>query len=275
MSFPFTYTRYSDRVTSGSWTLATGTARSGYPLTNLDDGDPSAPLWIESTSLSVVRDMGSATRVDAVDIYAHTFATGCDLRVQLHTADSWGAPDASITVSIPTPHADGFTVHLRANFAAAYSVSGRTKRYLRVANLSANGVSVAIGEVCIWGETRTLARGVRHFFLQPRQRLTSGQRSKRGVQTRYDYGSIERALIVEVPASDTDVDDLRALEVDARGDAQPFSVVLASDYTKARFAEPMLVRLTNSVGEAPYGHPTAMPVRLRFEELGCGELVGA
>lgn len=276
MSYPFTYTRPTDRITAGSWTLPTGTARAGYPLANLDDLDPSNPLWLSGTSIALLRSFGVATRVDAVDIYAHTFASGCDLRVQMHTADSWASPDVNIAVSIPAPYEDGCTYHLRVNVAAAYSsAASRTKSYLRIVNGSANAVTVAIGEVCMWSQVRTLSRGIRYAFVQPRLRLTSGQPSKRGVWTTYDYGTNERPLQVSVPASDTDMDDLRALEASAHGDALPFSVLLAAGATKARFAEPMLVQLTAPISTAPYEHYrlSEMPISLR--ECGCGELVGA
>lgn len=275
MAYPFTYTRPSDRVTGISWTLDIGTARTDYGTANLADGDPSTPLWIESTSLALVGDMGSATLVSAIDIYAHTFDSTCDLRVQMHTSSSWGSPDATITPTLVAAHEDGFTYHIRADFAAVYAAGGRTKRYFRIANLAANGVSVAIGEVCVWSQVRTLSRGVKYGFAQSRRRLTSAQASKRGVSTVYDFGSIERTLTVDVPASDTDQDDLRSLEASARGDARPFSVVLAAGASKSRFAEPLYVRLGESVTGTPYGHPTVTPVRLVLPEMGCGELVGA
>lgn len=276
MPTPFTFSRPSDRVTSGSWALATGTARTGYGLTNLDDGDPSTPLWITGSSLSVVRDMGSATRVDAVDIFAHTFASGCDLRVQMHTSDSWGTPDVTLTPTIVTPYEDGFTYHIRADIATAYpTVGNRTKRYLRVANLSANSVTVAVGEICIWGLYRTLTRGVRYGFQQVRERLTSSQASKRGIQTVYDLGSVARMLHVDIPATDTDFDDLRALEASARGNARAFSVVFNQGHTKARFNEPLYVRLANRVSDAEYARPNVIPTTLMLQELGRGELVGA
>lgn len=269
MSYPFTYTRPSDRITAGSWAVATGTPRTGYPVTNLDDGDPSNPLWIASTSLAVVRDFGTATAVTAVDIIAHTLANSAALHVQMHTADSWATPDVNVAVTIPTPYEDGFTYHVRA------MMGGASKRYLRIVNLSANPVSVAIGEVCIWSQTRTLSRGVQYAFLQQRHRLSSKQTSKRGVATKYDLGSIERVLQVTAPASDSDQDDLRSLEAAARGDVRPFSVVLAAGATKSRFAEPLFVTLEQSVTDAGYQHPSLSPVQLILKELGQGELVGA
>lgn len=272
----FRYHRPSDRITAGSWSLSTGTARTGYDVTNLDDGDPSNPFWANETSIRLVRDFGSATQVDNVYLFAHTFANSANLHLQMHTANSWGAPDVDIAITIPSPYEDGFTYHLHVDVSAAYpTAANRTKRYLSIVNESANGVTCAIGEVWMVGSSRTLVRNVSWGFTQPRQRITSNNTSKRGVKTYYDLGSIEGGLGMDVNAVESDFADIRSLEADAKGSFRSFPVVLSPADSVTRRAEPMLVRLVNSVAGAPQGFPSYIPVHLNLEICGQGELLGA
>lgn len=271
------YYRPTDRVTTGTWSLGVGVARTGYGLTFVNDQDPSSPIWITGTSIGLVNDFGSAQRIDSVFIFAHTFTNAANVRLQMHTANSWATPDVDVAVTVPTAYLDGFSAHLRIDVAAAIPLAAnRTKRYLRIANLSANAVTVAIGEVCLFATAeRTLLRNVQYGFSQPRHRLTAKSTSKRGVVTVYDYGSIERGLNGGIPAKDLDFDDLLALEASAHGNALPFVMTLAPAASKTRWAEPMLVRLAAPISSAPYDHPSLIPVIFSVEELGCGQMVGA
>lgn len=273
----FKYYRPTDRITTGTWSLGVGTARTGYGLTQHIDLDPSSPLWIAGTSIGLVNNFGAPQRIDTVYIFAHNFTNAANLRLQMHTADSWATPDVDVAVTVPTAYADGFSVHLRIDVAAAVAVAAsRTKQYLRIANLSANAVTVAIGEVCLFAVAeRTLTRNVAYAFSQPRNRLTSRSTSKRGVATVYDYGAIERSVNATIPATDTDFDDLLALQESTHGDATPFVFTLAPVASKTRWAEPMLVRLSSPISAAAYEHPNLIPVALSLEELGRGEVLGA
>lgn len=273
----FCYYRPTDRITTGTWSLGTGTARSGYGITQHYDLDPSTPLWITGTSIGLINDFGAPQRIDTVYLFAHNLVQAANLRVQMHTSSSWATPDVDVAVTIPTAYEDGFSYHLRVDIAAAYpSAANRTKRYLRIANLSANTVTVAIGEVWMAAiAERTFTRQVRWNVEQPRHRMTAKSTSKRGVASVYDYGSIARGLTVEIPTKDADQDDLRSLEAAAHYDALPFPVTLSPADTKARFAEPMLVRCLESTTGTPYGLPNITPVTLRLEELGRGEVLGA
>lgn len=271
----FRYHRPSDRLT-GTWSLSTGTARTGYGLTNLDDGDPSNPFWANETSIRIVNDLGSAMRVDDVHIFAHTFVDAADLHLQMHTADSWGSPDVDIAIPVPTAYEDGDAYHLHVDLSAAYpSASDRTKRYLSLVNQSANAVTCAIGEIWIASTARTFQRNVRWAFQQPRQRMTSRNTSKRGVSTVYDLGSIQQSLICDINATEQDFEDIRSLEADAHSAALAFPVVLSPGDAIARRAEPLLVRLTESVAGSAQGYPSYIPAHLTLEALGSGELVGA
>lgn len=264
----FRYHRATDRITAGSWTLSTGTARAGYAATALDDADPSAPCWITGTSIALVRDFGTATAVGSVYLINHNFTNAAAVKVQMHTADSWATPDVSVTVTVPTAYGDGIAYNLVADMNV-------TKRYLRIVNSSANPVSIAIGEVLIYPSQRTLTKNVRLGFSQARERITSGASSKKGVSTVYDYGSVARSLRGTVPSSGADFDDLCALEADARGASRPFVVVLSPGHTKARWAEPLYVRIAAPIAESPQELTEHIPVSLSLQELGFGELVGA
>lgn len=272
----FRYHRPSDRLT-GTWSIATGTARTGYGVANVQETtpDPSNPFWANETTIRIVCDLGSAMQVDHVYIFAHTLTNSAVPKVQLHTANSWATPDASVTLTVPAAYADGFAYHLDADFASAYSAGGRTKRYLSIVNTVANGVSVAIGEVWIVGSSRAFTRNVNWGLSQARRRLVSQQTSKRGVSTVYDMGTIERSLTADLLARAQDFIDARDLEADAHGNAKAFPIVLTPSGSDARQAEPMLVRFGAPVAEAAQPFSNAIPLHLVFEELGQGELVGA
>jgi len=274
MSAPL-YHRPSDRITVGTWTIPTGTARTGYPLTNLDNSDPSDPFWANETTIRIVKDLLTALQVDHVYVFAHTFVNASTFKLQMHTADSWATPDVSITATIPTAYEDGYSYHLHFDVAAAYpSAANRTKRYLSLVNAVANSVTCAIGEVWIVGSARTLTRNVAFGFAQPRERLTSGNVSKRGVSTVYDYGSIERMIRGRIPAKLADYTDIRALEADAKGASLAFPFTISPSHTTARHAEPLLVRITKTMSDAPQGVASVF-TDIELSELGRGELLGA
>jgi hypothetical protein len=271
----FLYTRPSDRITAGTWSFVAGTARSSYPLTNLDDGDPSNPFWANETTVRIVKDFGTPTRVDEVYIFAHTFDAALNVRVQMHTSSSWGSPAVDVPLTIPTARLDGRSYHLRADVASAYSVTGRTKQFLSVANLSANSVTVAIGEIYIVGVTRSLGRNVRFGFSIPRNRMISRQPSKLGVSTIYDRGTVEQRLLATIPATEADFTDLQLLEEDGKSGVSPFVVVLAPGSITNRWAEPLLVRQAEPISAAPFDHPSLISVPFSLDVLGCGEVVAA
>jgi hypothetical protein len=271
----FRYTRPSDRITAGSWTVATGSARSGYPVTNLDNGDPSDPFWANETTVRATRDFGTATRVDEVYIFGHNLDSTSALHVQMNATASWGGPTVDITASIPTAHLDGIPYAIRVDLAAAVSVANRTQQFLSIVNQSANSVSIAIGEVYMVGTQRELGRHVRYGFSQPRNRIVVNQPSKRGVSTRYDLGTVERKLIASIPGNDADYLDLLKLEEDGKSGLLPFVIVLAPQSPTVRWAEPLMVRQAAPISDAPYDHPAVFPVNFILDVLGEGELVSA
>lgn len=270
----FLYTRPSDRITAGTWSFVAGTARSSYPLTNLDDGDPSNPFWANETTVRIVKDFGTPTRVDEVYIFAHTFDAALNLRVQMNATNAWGSPSVDVPVTIPTARLDGRSYHLRIDLTG-YSVAARTLRYLSIANLAANSVTVAIGEVYLVGVTRRLGRNVRFGFTEPRDRIVNRQPSKKGVATRYDTGTVEQRLIATIPATQDDFEDLLDLEEDGRSGVDPFVVVLAPGSVTTRWAEPLMVVQAASISAAPFDHPSVSEVPFVLDVLGCGEVIGA
>src|SRR4051812_20115018 len=110
------YHRPTDRISGGTWAIPTGTERTGHGLKKLETSDPSEPFWAAETTIRIVCDLGSATRVDYVYLFAHTLTNVSVPKVQLHTANSWATPDASVTLTVPTAEADGFSLNLVADF---------------------------------------------------------------------------------------------------------------------------------------------------------------
>lgn len=273
----FQYQRASDRLTTGSWSIPTGTVRTGYGLTNLDDRDPSTPLWITGTSLRIVKDFGAAQRIDEVNIYAHTFVNAANLRFQMHTADSWGTPDVDLGITIPTAYLDGFSYNLRVDVATLVPVAAnRTKRYVSIANLSANTVTCAIGEMWLSATQRSLVRNVRvRGAAQAVEHGATKSMSKRGVSTVYDMGFKHRGFIGTVMATQSDLEDVLVWREDSKSIVSPVVFVLNPGSSRNRHAEPVLVRVSSPVYAPTYEEPELIPVTLEFEELGRGELLGA
>jgi hypothetical protein len=130
------------------------TVESQYPLAHLHDGLPTEIVrWETSAPTRIVWDFGVPVTIEGLLVVMHTFAAGAVLKVQAHTADSWGAPAFSQDVTVPT-----WLDHVSPNVLAdlrgtALAASGF--RYVSLL-MPAQAANHAIGEllwVATWSET--------------------------------------------------------------------------------------------------------------------------
>lgn len=271
------YSRYSDRR-NPTWSLVTGTARSGYAVTALNDLDPSAPHWIEETTIRVVADMGSALEVQAMWMFAHNFDAGLNVRLQANATNVWTSPSLNVPITIETAYRDGFAVDAEVDLTHLFNAAiDRTYRYWSIVNTSANSVSVSIGEVWLASEVNWFTNNdLAHDYALPFGHLVSESKSKRGVQTVYDMGTRERSLTGRIRVNSSDLDTLLDWDDDQHGKARPMVVVLDEDASSVRLREPRLVRFTDIQKVAQsLKHDTLYDVSLGFDELGRGEVIGA
>lgn len=268
------FCRYTDRRTP-TWSLVTGTAKSGYPVTALGDLDPSAPLWIDETTIRVVADMGSALEVQGIGIFAHNFDQALTVKLQANGSNVWTAPSLSVDLTIEPAYRDGFACDVWFNLT--HSFSSRTYRYWSITNAGdPNSVSIAIGEIWLASTVRQLSNtDLAHDYQRRLQHLVTASTSKRGVQTVYDMGSRARGLMGHVRATSDQLDEILDWDDDQHGSARPMVVVLDPEGESQRVREPHMARF-QGVEKAVESmiHDRLYDVSLAFEEMGRGELVG-
>ncbi len=215
------YTHPADNIlANATLTLPTGVAATGYPLTNIRDGDPANPFKCTGTSIRIVMDFGAPVSLGLVSLVHHNFDQALNVRWQGHTADAWGAPDIDLAVTIPATDEDGFidNPYLDCTGQAA-------KRYWSVANLAANSVNVILGELYVSALTRTPVYNY-HWGAKERERRRGEQHlTAYDVRFRYDRGVRRRELIGETMQTDAGFAQLRAWVRACRGSTRSMLLV--------------------------------------------------
>lgn len=268
------YARYTDLLRP-TWTLPVGTARDGYEASHLGNLEPDDICWIEETTIRLVTDLGAATPLAVVALINHTFEEDLTVLVQAHTADVWTAPDLSEEIPILAPYRNGFPCHALIDLTALFEEAGRTFRYWSVTNVGdANDRTVAIGEIVLATDWRSL--DVANGYQKPHEQVTAQQRAKKGVQTVYDFGTRGRSLKSSTRGDAGELDAVMDFIEDQHAGTRPLLLQLDAASATRRHVEPWLARYVGStITPVGIGHDAATDVTLDFEEMGCGELVGA
>jgi hypothetical protein len=273
------FSRPSDRI-AATWSLATGTAKSGYGVANLNTAiagvDPSAALWIDETTIRVTADLGSPTEITMVAIFAHTCDAGLNLRFQMNSADSWGSPDVDEAFVIGSAYLNGYRPHVLLDLEAAIpSSAGRTYRWISIGNpAESNSVALAIGEIWLAGTSgwrQLIPYSLRPDYQQPEgHRVVAHESTKGGVQTVYDLGvRLTRGYRGRVRTTTSGLALLRSWEADTHGPVFPSVIALDPDSADAGLAEPRLVRAVFESAETLV-HDEIYERGVRFAELGEG-----
>lgn len=260
------------RFAAVTWTLAAGTALDDYGLANLIDLDPSNPLAIEETAIDLRGDLGAPTRIDAVLLFHPNFDEAVTLRLQIHSdTASWaGTTDIDFTIEVPA-WLGRFSKHLCFYVAGEEPTeASRTRQYLRITNVDANGAPIKIGEIVVLTQVDEVDLGVQPEL---QRALTYGRsvvEAKKGPQYIHDRRTRDRRWIGSLNNDPTDHAAFTALQ-DASYGVLAFVVwpenQIADEPILARFSEPtyqptILQRTAADIyATTPFG----------IRELSCGE----
>jgi hypothetical protein len=234
----FYYTRPSDSLlASATLSVNTGTEDSAYPKANITNGEPQQPARLTTTAGSWVADLGSARLVDVAAIFHHNLTTGLSgVKLQGHTANSWGAPDVDLTITIPALNADGFPPNPWVDLKTLVPTdANRTKRYWRLL-VPTNASVVSIGEWLLGTTRRTLTgilseKVISNIMYRPSKiHMTDAL-----VRKRYDIGTTVRKLHVDILSTSAEIVLMREWFRDAQGAVKPFLIVPKSDENEAWF----------------------------------------
>lgn len=244
----------------------TGTEDPDYPAAYLVDGNPARPAQLTTTSGSWVWDFGAAQRVDLVAIPMHNLAAGVDVKIQGHTANSWGTPSLSVAIPIPTYREDGFPFGSWVDLTGAGGYSTGGYRYWRVVVTNA-AVAIKVGEVLLLATKRTLNPNVKWGVREPEDRALVEHRTEYQVSTVYDLGVTMRGLEGDLETTAAGLAALRLWWRSCRGRSRACVLIPdenVNDVWLVRFAG-RAARLEPSLLALDYA---AIP--LEFEEVGRG-----
>lgn len=93
---------YTNKLLSVGGTLTPSSENTSYPRANLIDENGAKPWRTAnvSTSHTMVNDFGSAQTIDTCCIVNPNYTSAAIIRIQGHTADSWGAPDVNEVITV-------------------------------------------------------------------------------------------------------------------------------------------------------------------------------
>jgi hypothetical protein len=174
------YTNHVDDAT-----ITASSSASGFGTANLQDLRASR-VWRSdgSTSITIVFDFGSAVSFAGVGIAGHNFTSGATVTLEWNSADSWGSPAGSQSVTVDDTCVAAFT-----------SVSYRYAR-LSVTDASNTDGYIEIGRVSV-GAAIT-GPGISDNISIPRRSTTNRQLS-RGRQPYIDPGVKYRSATITWP----------------------------------------------------------------------------
>lgn len=220
---------YENKLNTSGITLNAVTAsdeNAEYPLENVYTNNYAQPFRSTAagaTDITLVFDFGSAVTIDAIGLGNVNLRSSATVKIQGHTADSWGAPDVDETID--ASDLDGNRRCLYHDLS-----SSATKRYWRVViNDDGNPDGfVEVGEIFL-GESVELNDS---FDKTARQRL-----AQNNVQHETDYGQVytytrNQRWVFELTwtnAYSSTKDQILALARYVESNAKPFFFVIDDD----------------------------------------------
>ena len=239
----FAYARPDDNLaslTGTTVTLETGTPDADYPIAQVGDGDVTKPGKIGGTTGRISFDFGAPVQVEAVAILHHNLVQGMEVNAELHTADTWGTPDFSFPMTMPTFGFDRFPDNPWVDLRGTSPV----RQFLSVEFATANSANIAIGEIVIVGTLRRFSQDVRPKRMDDEMHTMTELRTELGVSHITQLGTRFRSLTARFWLNNAnnadDPGDMRSLQRSARGRAKPFLVIpddAANDAWYVRFSE--------------------------------------
>lgn len=233
----FLYSRASENIADNvTPTLASGSADSAYPLTNLYDLNPAKPF--KTTGAAAVRitwDHGAQQRADLVCLPMHNIPAGTDVRYQMNATDSWGAPTVDAGITIPTFGTDGIPIPAWKDLTGVtgYSASGFRYHSLYVPALAG---ALALGEIYVASQKRQDIRNYQWNYTRPERQPGVMKKTAYGVPLTYRLGNRERQIEFKIGPNTSELASLIAWFRDAYGQKRPFLFVPDPDVNDAYFA---------------------------------------
>lgn len=248
---PPLYCRPSENVAANAtWSVIAGAANAEFPVTKVNNRDPSDPTKSTGTAYTVRATFGSPQQIEVVQFVMHNLA-GRTITITNNSG-------LNTTLVVPANWLDGFPVFawkdLRDN-------GSNTATQWTFAVTVAAGI-VHIGEIALWSTARFLPILWGAKF-GPR-RLNHKNVTDWGYEHYYDRGIRERTLEGSIIAGEY-LADLFALEADAHGCVKQFPFIkdeLETDSYWVRFAGDTLV--------AGQDAPLITPAPFNVQETGLG-----
>lgn len=258
---------YTNKLKTTPATLTPSSEATEYPASNLIT-DNYAEVWHSTeagaSALTIVADFGAAVTIDAVALGNINIRSTATVKIQGHTADSWGTPDVDETIDCSKLTATDFRRNLYHELASSAS-----KRYWRI-SITDNGNPDGFIEVGEWylGEFIEL---VDNFDSSNSRDLV---RNNAKLRTEYEQAFVydrDWGWMLEFTWSNVQEatrDQLRLLHQTVKGDAIPFFFVI--DPTDP--AEALFVRCASPLREGRI-HYDAYNLSLALEEERPGLIV--
>lgn len=260
------YSLYSDNVApNAAWSVDTGTEDATYPAANIADRIVAKPAQLSTTTGSWTGDFSAAQRADWFALLIDNLTPGLTVRYQMHTAASWGTPDLTTTITIPSRLGDGFPPGAWKDLTgvAGYTVGG--KQFHRLLIEGVNAEAVKVGELAIISTKRTLNPNLNWPVRRSEQRPIIENVTDYGVSTIYDYGVTRRRIEGSLDVTDTVRDQMLEWWRDARGRARPFVLVPDEDVNEA-----VMVRFARDMVDVDQQLNDRNVISLAFEEVSRG-----
>jgi hypothetical protein len=207
---------------SATLSLTAGAAASGYPLTNLADGNPAKPFKATGTSCTIKATFSAPTTLRAISFGPHNLAGAT---VVLSNNGGMG----STPVTIPADREDGLSV----NPFLAFDASTATEWTLAISGAAAD---VAIGEVQLIVQMRVMELLLGAYENEAHPSITHV--TDYGVKLKYPLGISQRRVHGTV-LLDSDVATFLTLMRTARGQNASFLLVMDSDVNDALLVDLM------------------------------------
>lgn len=238
-------------ATAATKSVSGVSADSLYGLANLSDGDVTLPFMATGAGAArLIFDCTDPVQVDGAFLPMANIAAGTVVKWEGHTSNSWGAPDVSVTITIPTfaTLRTGMTPipeSVWANVIAAYPDAGtRTKRYWSL-SVAAFASALKVGEL-IFGELDAVPPRLLVDDTEQQGYQDVIKEAPQGRRWGFRYAIRRRHLSGTLVTADEETRTLwRALE-DEVGLLDPFIYVPWSDENRA-----LLVALDATVADKP------------------------
>jgi len=195
---------------SGSWGMD-----ADYPKANLTNWRMSKRAGFDTAKAGeLVFDMGSAVSIDTCLLFNHNFSSGATVKIQGHTADSWGAPDVDETiVYAENDMIEEFTSASKRYWRLSVSDAGRSLSDIKIGEMVL-GVAIELTRNFDWNLAETTA-------YNNIQQVTNG--GNKWSYALYNPKSWVMSFNELLAAQNTLV---KAMVDNSTGNAYPFSVII-------------------------------------------------